>query len=99
MREIRFDWDENKNHTNQSKHGIDFKEARSVFFDDNAIDYFDPDHSNAEDRYLLIGLSRKARLLIVNYKFIELDESDLIRIFSSRKATKHEQKHYFEGNR
>ena len=68
MREIHFEWDENKNRTNQSKHGINFKEARSVFFDDNAIEYFDPDHSEEEDRFFIIGLSKKVRLLIVNYQ-------------------------------
>ncbi len=99
MREIRFEWNENKNRTNKSKHGIDFREAKSVFLDDNAIEYYDPDHSAEEDRYFIIGLGRKARFLIVNYKFIELEDIDLIRIVSSRKATKREIDHYLEVNR
>ena len=98
MKPICFKWDEDKNRTNQSKHGIDFKESKSVFYDTNAVEYFDPDHSEEEDRFLTIGLSAKTRLLIVNYKFSEFDDYDVIRIFSSRKATKNEKKQYIKVN-
>ena len=62
---IIFDWDENKNKTNIAKHGVDFNEASTVFYDENALIIDDPDHSEDEDRFILIGLSYKTRVLIV----------------------------------
>ena len=92
MSSISFSWDERKNITNQKKHGVSLEEAQTVFFDENAREYDDPDHSGAEDRFLMLGLSYRARLLIVSYtlrkKGIE------IRLISARKATKNEQKAY-----
>ena len=92
MTSIRFCWDDNKNLANQRKHGVSFEEAQSVFFDENALEYYDPDHSIGEDRYLLLGLSYRLRVLVVSYCFRK-DDSE-IRIISARKATKREQKAY-----
>ena len=57
MKPLRFDWDKSKSKANQKKHGISFEEAQTVFFDENAIEYFDHDHSKSEDRFLLLGFS------------------------------------------
>ena len=59
MDTIKFEWDENKNQTNQKKHGISFEEAKEVFFDDDAILFDDPEHSKGEERFLIIGLIQK----------------------------------------
>ncbi len=85
---ISFNWDENKNTTNQKKHGISFEEASSVFFDDNAILFDDPDHSDDEDRFLLIGMSDQANVCVVCHCYRESDS--IIRIISARKATRKE---------
>ena len=92
MDAILFSWDDNKNRSNQKKHNVSFEESQTVFFDENAIEYYDPDHSNDEERFILLGLSVRLRLLVVNYCFRE--EDSMIRIISSRKATKNEQKYY-----
>ncbi len=55
---ISFSWDEKKNEANKKKHGVSFDEARRVFYDENAIRYFDPDHSGDEDRFLMVGMSQ-----------------------------------------
>lgn len=89
---IQFTWDENKNRINISKHGIDFKEARSCFYDLNARVIFDPEHSSDEERFILMGLSNKTRLLIVSHCYKQDDE--VIRIISSRKANKSEERQY-----
>ena len=92
MISISFSWDDRKNKANQKKHGVSFEEAQTVFFDENAIEYFDPDHSKDEDRYLMLGFSYRLRVLVVSHNFRE-DSSD-IRIISARKATKKEQRAY-----
>ena len=92
MKSIKFEWDENKNLINQKKHGVSFEEAKSVFFDDNAIEFYDNPHSNDEDRFLMLGFSNQLRLLIVCHCFKESDST--IRIFSARKATKDEASYY-----
>ena len=92
MKSISFSWDDQKNKGNQKKHRISFEEAQSVFFDGNAIEYYDPDHSETEDRFLMLGLSYKIQILVVSYT-LRQDGSE-IRIISARKATKHEQKTY-----
>ena len=89
---ISFEWDDRKNSTNQQKHKVSFEEAQSVFFDEYAIEYDDPDHSEAEDRYLMMGLSYQVRVLVVSYELKE--DSSIIRIISARKATIKEQKTY-----
>ncbi len=60
-----FDWDENKNRINQEKHGIDFDEASTVFFDERAILFDDPEHSENEERFILLGMSENANVCIV----------------------------------
>lgn len=90
-----FDWDENKNISNQKKHGISFDEARSVFFDENAILFDDPQHSENEDRFLLLGLSENTNVCIVCHCYRKSDS--IIRIISARKATKKEEEIYAKG--
>ena len=92
MNSISFSWDDRKNKANQSKHGVSFEEAQTVFFDETAIECFDPDHSKGEDRYLMSGISYRLGILVVSYT-LRKDETE-IRIISARKATKKEQKAY-----
>jgi uncharacterized DUF497 family protein len=92
MREMRFEWDETKNHLNIKKHGISFEEAQTVFLDDDAIRFYDPDHSEDEDRFIMLGISFKLRALIVCHCYRESDR--VIRIISARKATRTEIKQY-----
>jgi len=92
MNSISFSWDDRKNRANRTKHKVSFEEAQTVFFDEYAIEYFDPDHSESEDRFLMLGLSQKIRVLVVSYT-LRIDGAE-IRIISARKATKKEQKAY-----
>ena len=92
MEDIRFAWDENKNSINKIKHRISFEEATSVFYDENALIISDPDHSEEEERFIILGLSARANLLIVCHCYREADSA--IRIISARKATKKEEKAY-----
>ena len=92
---MKFSWDERKNKQNQKKHGVSFEEAKTVFFDENAVEYFDPDHSQEEDRFILLGLSSYLRILVVCHCFRE--KASTIRIISARKATKKEQEAYTGG--
>ena len=87
-----FDWDENKNRINLEKHGITFEEASTVFFDDRAILFDDPEHSIDEDRFLLLGMSETARVCIVCHCYRESDT--VIRIISARQATRKEEERY-----
>jgi uncharacterized protein len=97
MNELRFEWDDTKAEANIRKHGVSFDEARTVFYDEDAIQFFDPDHSEDEDRFLLLGLSIKLRILIVCHCFRESDTS--VRIFSARKADKSEEREYWRRKR
>ena len=90
-----FDWDENKNRINLEKHGITFEEASTVFFDDRAILFDDPEHSIDEDRFLLLGMSETAKGCIVCHCYRESDT--VIRIISARQATKKEEERYVRG--
>ena len=90
-----FEWDENKNRINQRKHGISFDEASSVFYDDRAILFDDPQHSTEEERFLLLGMSDEANLCIVCHCYRASET--IIRIISARKATKKEEEHYVRG--
>ena len=92
MSEIRFEWDEKKNRENQRKPGVSFEEAETVFLDENAIQYFDPDHSKDEDRFIMLGVSLRLRVLVVCHCF-RADDS-VIRLISARKANKEEAKAY-----
>lgn len=88
MKDICFEWNEAKGKANIRKHGISFEEAKSVFYDEYALLIADPDHSETEDRFLLLGLSASLRLLLVCHCF-EADDN-LIRIISCRKASRKE---------
>jgi len=92
MNRLIFEWDNEKNRINQKKHRISFEEAESVFYDDNAIQFWDEDHSDAEDRFLLLGRSFKMRILLIVHCYRE--QESIIRIISARKATKNESEHY-----
>ena len=87
---MRFEWDAEKASTNIKKHGVSFEEASSVFFDDNALLRDDPDHSEEEDRFIILGLSEAANILVVCHCYRMNDE--IIRIISARKATSQETK-------
>lgn len=91
---IKFEWDENKNTINKQKHGISFEEAKTVFYDEDALLIPDPDHSEQEERFVLLGFSQQANLLVVCHCYRESET--VIRIISSRKATKNEAGQYYE---
>ena len=92
---IIFEWDEKKNKTNIEKHGISFEEASSVFQDEESLIISDENHSQEEDRFILIGFSFKANLLVVCHCCREKDS--IIRIISARKADRNERKQYLEN--
>ena len=91
---MRFQWDQSKNLANIKKHKISFEEAKTVFFDDNARLISDPEHSINEERFIILGITTKLRLLVVVHTYKENNET--IRIISARKATKSESKYYHE---
>ena len=97
MIEIRFEWDKRKEKANVKKHGISFDEARTVFYDENAIQFFDPNHSDDEERFILLGVSFKLKVLVVCHCFRESDS--VIRIISARKADGDEKHEYWWRNR
>lgn len=92
MNGLQFEWDESKEKTNIAKHGVGFDEAKTVFYDENARLIADPDHSDDEDRFILLCLSASLRLLVVCHCY-RVDEN-AIRIISARKATRAESKTY-----
>jgi uncharacterized DUF497 family protein len=92
MKAITIEWDAVKNSKNIIKHKVTFIEAQTVFYDENAIIISDPDHSNEEERFLILGLSEKFRVLVVSHCYRNNDAN--IRIISARKATKEEQATY-----
>lgn len=94
MNEIRFEWDKLKALANKRKHGVSFEEAQTVFYDDNAVLFDDPDHSQSEDRFIMLGMSHKLRVLVVSHCE---RHGNVIRIISSRKAARHEAQYYAEG--
>ena len=89
---IRFEWDSAKAAANVRKHAVSFEEAQSVFYDEFAIQFFDDEHSMGEGRFLLLGMSTTARLLLVCH--CEREAGDIIRIISARKATPRESAFY-----
>lgn len=89
---IDFEWDSTKAAANLKKHGISFEEAQSIFYDEFAVQFFDEDHSSDEERFLLLGMSTGAKLLLVCH--CERDAGHVIRIISARKATKRESAFY-----
>ena len=86
---MRFEWNKAKSTSNLRKHGVSFEEAQTVFYEDSALLFDDPDHSADEDRFLLLGPSAALRILIVVHCYRDRDE--VIRIISARKATRNEQ--------
>jgi uncharacterized protein len=92
MSKTKFEWNEDKAQSNQQKHGISFEEAKTVFYDANALMLYDSTHSLDEDRYILLGVSSSLRLLVVCH--IPLQDDEVIRIFSARTATKQERQQY-----
>jgi uncharacterized protein len=92
MPSLRFEWDDRKNRDNQRKHGVSFEEARTVFLDENARLIADPDSSEDEDRFVLLGLSIRLRLLVVCHCYRENDE--VVRLISARKADPSERREY-----
>ena len=90
---MNYEWNLIKERLNVAKHGVDFEEAKSVFADEFALVLFDENHSNDEERFLILGMSQKERILLVVHCY---RENDTIRIISSRKATKSEAKQYKE---
>lgn len=89
---IKFEWDEHKAAANLKKHQISFEEAKSIFFDDFGVQFFDGENSSDEERFLLLGMSSEAKLLIVCH--CEREQAAVIRIISARKATKRESAFY-----
>jgi uncharacterized protein len=90
---VRFEWDPDKASLNLERHGVSFEEAATVFGSPLAVTFFDPDHSESENRFLTFGFSQGNRLLVV----VHTDRDDSTRIISARTATRREQKQYDEG--
>lgn len=89
---IEFEWDQAKANRNLKKYGVSFEEAKSVFYDDFARQFYDETYSKDKDRFLLLGLSNTSRILLVCH--CELESNDIIRIISARKATSNERQLY-----
>jgi len=92
MNSIKFEWEASKAASNIQKHGITFEEARTVFFDERARLINDPDHSESEDRFILLGFSSSLRVIVVCHCY--RSEGNVIRIISARRATATEKKAY-----
>ena len=91
---MEFEWDDDKAELNEQKHGVTFPEAQTVFADPLALTGYDPDHSDAEDRYITMGTSLEGRLLVVAHT----DREDRVRIISAREASRRERRDYEDGN-
>jgi uncharacterized DUF497 family protein len=87
---LHFEWDERKSAANKKKYGVSFEEAQSVFFDESAIEYDDPEHFDDKDRFILVGKSYLLRVLVVCHCFRR--SASVIRIISARKATRRERR-------
>ncbi|HEY9619394.1 MAG TPA: BrnT family toxin [Crinalium sp.] len=90
---MQFEWDDNKAASNLAKHEVSFEEAKTVFDDPLYVDFYDPDHSEDEERYLIVGESNKGRVLIVSYT----ERGNSIRLISAREVTRTEREAYEEG--
>lgn len=90
---MEFEWDDDKAERNEQKHGVSFTEAETVFGDVLALTGYDPDHSDGEDRYITMGTSIEARLLVISHT----DRGNRIRIISARVASRKERKDYEDG--
>jgi uncharacterized protein len=94
MAHISFSWNHRKAQLNLAKHRVSFEEAQTVFYDSNAVQYFDSSHSDDEDRFLMLGMSANFRLLMVCHTYTEHHSNTAIRIISARPATSSERRHY-----
>ena len=94
MKELEFIWDYRKNKANAVKHGVTFEEAQTAFYDERAVVFFDPDHSDNEDRFILLGISFKLRVIVVCHCFRESET--VVRIISARKCDKAEERFYWK---
>lgn len=92
---MEFDWDDKKNEINFKKHGVDFREAQTVFFDEHSILFDDPEHSTDEERFIIIGKSIKSNICLVCHCYRQ--DNKVIRIISARKATRKEVDRYVKG--
>jgi uncharacterized DUF497 family protein len=90
---MEFEWDQEKAQSNRDKHRVSFEAAQTVFDDPLYVDFYDPDHSETENRYIIIGTSSVGNILLVSYT----ERGDIIRIISARQVTKQELKAYQEG--
>jgi uncharacterized DUF497 family protein len=90
--ELRFEWDDRKNAQNRRKHGVSFEEAQTVFYDEHALLIADPDHSEQEERFVLLGLSSALRTLIACHCYLR--RGDVVRIISARRADRQERERY-----
>ncbi len=93
MNELVFEWEQRKEKSNIKKHHLSFEDARTAFYDENAIQFYDPDHSDEEKRFILLGLSFKSQVLVVCHCFRESET--VIRIISARKADRDEELAYW----
>lgn len=93
MADLSFEWDNRKSLENAKKHGVSFEEAQTVFLDENALRFFDPEHSEDEDRFIMLGMSSRLRVLVVAHCLRE--SNSIIRIISARKAGKREERDYW----
>ena len=91
--DIYFTWDEEKNRSNQKKYGVSFEEAETVFYDDEALLKYDEMHSQEEERFVMMGMSKASRVLVVCHCY---RMGDVLRLISARKATKREESQYWE---
>ena len=97
MKLLVFEWDKKKENANIEMHGISFEEARTSFYDENAVQFYDPDHSEDEDRFILLGASYKLNTLVICHCFRE--EETVVRIISARKADKNETRAYWDNRK
>lgn len=97
MSDLAFEWDARKAASNLEKHGMTFEEARTVFLDERAIEFLDPDHSIDEDRFIMLGLSVRPQVLVVCHCLRESDA--VIRLISARRATRNEERVYWRQGR
>jgi len=97
MEQLKFEWDDEKDKINTKRHGVSFDEARTAFYDEYAIQFFDPDHSESEDRFLLIGMSFTLKTLVVCHCFRRIETT--VRIISARKADKEEEEQDYWSKR
>ena len=93
MPDLQFEWDKSKNTSNARKHGVTFEDAQTTFYDEQALVFDDPDHSDEEDRFILLGTNHKLNTLVVCHCYRE--KETIIRIISARKATKGEEQYYW----